>query len=71
MKILMTKENIWKLITILTFRVHVNLKTVFLFNSEIIKQILKITQEVWEARPGYGGRSMPPAPNFGYGPAIS
>ena len=40
-----TSEYIWKLMTILTFRVHVNLKSVLihlLFNSAIIKKFQKL-----------------------------
>ena len=53
--------SIGKLMAILTFQAHINVKSLFylLFNPEIIK-LLKIFQVGVGGRPGRG--AMPPAP---------
>ena len=66
-----TNEYIWKLMTILTFRVHVNLKSVVIFYLiQQLKIFFKLPKSVWKATPGHEGRAMPPACPPGYGPAI-
>ena len=48
--------------TILIFRVHVNLKSVLIFYLiQQLKIFFKLPKSVWKATPGHEGRAMPPA----------